>query len=67
MPRGACYARARSGTGAKGVGGDCREALPMWHLIEDFFEQSIVMKLFIAVGWLAIVIMLLSLVSPLLN
>ena len=43
------------------------EALPMWHLIEDFFEQSIVMKLFIAVGWLAIVIMLLSLISPLLN
>ncbi len=39
----------------------------MWHLIEDFFEQSIVMKLFIAVGWLAIVIMLLSLISPLLN
>ena len=39
----------------------------MWHLIEDFFEQSIVMKLFIAVGWLGIVIMLLSLISPLLN
>lgn len=39
----------------------------MWHLIEDFFEQGIVMKLFITVGWLAIVIMLLSLVSPLFN
>ncbi len=39
----------------------------MWHLIEDFFEQGIVMKLFIAVGWLAIIIMALSLVSPLLN
>ena len=55
------------GPGRVGVGEDCRRGGPMWHLIEDFFEQSIVMKLFIAVGWLAIIIMLLSLISPLLN
>ena len=33
----------------------------MWHLIEDFFEQGVIVKLFIAVGWLAVVIMLASL------
>ena len=32
----------------------------MWHLIEDFFEQSLVGKLFVGVGWLAIVIMVAS-------
>lgn len=36
----------------------------MWHLIEDFFDQSLVMKVFILWGWLAMVIMLASLVSP---
>ena len=35
----------------------------MWHLVEDFFEQSIVGKLFIGVGWLAVVIMLASFVA----
>jgi hypothetical protein len=34
----------------------------MWYLIEDFFEQSLVMKAIIAWGWLAIVIMLCSVV-----
>ena len=34
----------------------------MWYLIEDFFEQSIVMKACIAWGWLAIVIMVTSVV-----
>ena len=38
----------------------------MWHLIEDFFEQGVVVKLFIAVGWLAVVIMIASLVDLLL-
>jgi hypothetical protein len=33
----------------------------MWYLIEDFFEQSLVMKLFIGLGWLCVVIMLTSL------
>lgn len=33
----------------------------MWYLIEDFFEQSLVMKAFIAWGWLSVVIMLASL------
>jgi len=32
----------------------------MWYLIEDFFEQSLVMKLAIAWGWLSILIMLTS-------
>ena len=34
----------------------------MWHLIEDFFEQSLVMKGFIGLGWLSIIIMLTSVV-----
>jgi hypothetical protein len=34
----------------------------MWYLIEDFFEQSLVMKACLGWGWLAIVIMLASLV-----
>ena len=38
----------------------------MWHLIEDFFEQGLVVKLFLAVGWLAVVIMLASFVDLLL-
>jgi hypothetical protein len=33
----------------------------MWYLIEDFMEQSLVMKACVAWGWLAIVIMLASL------
>lgn len=33
----------------------------MWYLIEDFFEQSLVMKLFIGLGWLCVIIMLASL------
>jgi len=37
----------------------------VWYLIEDFFEQSWVMKAFIAWGWLAIIIMITSLVVPL--
>jgi hypothetical protein len=32
----------------------------MWHLIEDFFEQSLVMKAFIGWGWLSVIIMLAS-------
>jgi hypothetical protein len=36
----------------------------MWYLIEDFFEQSWIMKLFIGWGWLAIVIMVASFVQP---
>ena len=38
----------------------------MWHLIEDFFEQGVVVRLFIAVGWLAVVIMIASLLDLLL-
>ena len=33
----------------------------MWYLIEDFFEQSWVMKLFILWGWLSAAIMVASL------
>ena len=35
----------------------------MWHLIEDFFEQGLIVKLFLGVGWLAVVIMLASFVA----
>lgn len=35
----------------------------MWHLIEDFFEQSLLGKLFVSIGWLAVVIMAASFVS----
>ena len=33
----------------------------MWYLIEDFFEQSLIMKLFLMWGWVSVVIMALSL------
>ncbi len=29
----------------------------MWHLIEDFMEQNLVMKAFLGLGWLAVLIM----------
>ncbi len=32
----------------------------MWHLIEDFFDQNIVMKAMLGVGWLCVIIMLAS-------
>jgi len=38
----------------------------MWYLIEDFFEQSWIMKIFVAWGWMSILIMVASLVQPLL-
>ncbi|MFB3103555.1 MAG: hypothetical protein ACE1ZA_01395 [Pseudomonadales bacterium] len=37
----------------------------MRYLIEDFFAQSLVMKAFIGWGWLAMIIMITSLVVPL--
>ena len=39
------------------------EAIRMWHLIEDFFEQGIVVKLFILLGWLCVAIMVASFIS----
>ncbi|MEM7217492.1 MAG: hypothetical protein AAF515_03945 [Pseudomonadota bacterium] len=36
-----------------------------WYLIEDFFEQSLVMKGFIGLGWLAVLIMATSLLFSL--
>lgn len=39
----------------------------MWYLIEDFFEQSLVVKLFIAWGWLCVLIMAMSLGEGLLG
>ncbi len=36
--------------------------LRMWHLIEDFFDQNLVMKVFILWGWLSVLIMLASLI-----
>ena len=41
------------------------EANRMWHLIEDFFEQGVVVKLFIALGWLCVAIMVASFVAAL--
>ncbi len=35
----------------------------MWYLIEDFFEQGLVVKLFLALGWLAAIIMVTSFVA----
>jgi hypothetical protein len=34
----------------------------MWHLIEDFFDQNIVMKGMLGFGWLCILVMVTSLV-----
>jgi len=39
----------------------------MWYLIEDFFEQSWIVILFVAWGWLSIVLMLASVAAPLLR
>ena len=35
----------------------------MWYLIEDFFEQSLVMKAILAWGWLSIMIMVASIIA----
>ncbi len=35
----------------------------MWYLIEDFFDQSWIVKLFIAWGWFAIAAMIASIIS----
>ncbi len=39
----------------------------MWHLVEDFLAQSLVMKAIIAWGWLAIIVMVASLVTTTMN
>ena len=39
----------------------------MWYLIEDFFEQSWIVKIYIGWGWLSILIMLSSIVAPMLR
>jgi hypothetical protein len=39
----------------------------MWHLIEDFFEQSLVMKGFLGLGWLAILVMATSLIAAIIQ
>ena len=54
-----CYARRprHFGLGRRAI---------MWYLIEDFFEQGLIAKLFIGVGWLAVLIMVASLVDSLL-
>ncbi|MDA1077302.1 MAG: hypothetical protein O3A63_21525 [Proteobacteria bacterium] len=38
----------------------------MWYLIEDFFDQSWVMKAAIGWGWLCVLIMISSMVSSVL-
>jgi len=37
----------------------------MWYLIEDFFEQSLVMKAFIGIAWLCVCVMAFSLFDTL--
>ena len=39
----------------------------MWHLIEDFFDQGLVMKGLIGVGWLAVIIMIFTLGQQILS
>ena len=39
----------------------------MWHLVEHFFDQSLVMMALIGWGWLCIILMIASLVAPLLG
>ncbi|MDP6377261.1 MAG: hypothetical protein QF921_10115 [Pseudomonadales bacterium] len=39
----------------------------MWCLIEDFFDQPLVMKGLVGWGWLCIVLMIASLVASLLG
>jgi len=34
----------------------------MWHLIEDFFDQGLVMKGMLGLGWLCVLIMIASFV-----
>ena len=36
----------------------------MWYLIEDFFEQSWIMKIFLGWGWLSAMIMVASFAAP---
>ncbi len=38
----------------------------MWHLIEDFFDQSWAMKAVIGMGWLCVIIMVASFIQQLL-
>ncbi len=35
----------------------------MWYILEDFFDQSLVMMAIIGWGWLSVVIMVASLIS----
>jgi|GEM_PF-607791 len=35
----------------------------MWYLLEDFFDQSLVMKALLGWGWLCVIIMIASLAS----
>ena len=37
----------------------------MWYLIEDFFEQSLIMKAVLGWGWLSVIIMVTSFVDAL--
>ena len=37
----------------------------MWHLIEDFFDQPLIMKGVLGLGWLCVLIMLASLYATL--
>jgi len=38
----------------------------MWYLIEDFFEQPLIMQALLGWGWLSMLIMFASLIEPIL-
>ena len=44
-----------------------KDPISMWHLIEDFMDQSLFMKAMIGLGWLSVLIMVASLVAPFLK
>ena len=35
----------------------------MWHLIEDFFDQPLIMKAVLGLGWLCVLIMAASFIA----
>ena len=39
----------------------------MWHLVEDFFEQNLLGKAFVGLGWLAVLIMATSCIDSVRN
>lgn len=36
---------------------------PFWYLVEDFFEQPLIIKVALGWGWISVVVMILSLIA----